>query len=90
MFPGTSRRLRLITECAADNRSATGAKRPKALCDGANVPGDFGSRYGLDHCNFAHDSKVKRLTIKCRDLGIARLGISHQYSAPELAWPCVF
>ena len=47
------------------------------------------SRYGLDHCDFAHDSKVKRLTIKSH-LGIARLGISHQYSAPELAWPCIY
>ena len=36
------------------------------------------------------NSKVKRLTIEYRDLGIVPLGISHQYSAPELAWPCIY
>jgi hypothetical protein len=45
---------------------------------------------GLIIATLLNDSKVKRVTIEHRDLGVARLGISHQYLAPELVWPCVY
>jgi hypothetical protein len=73
------------------NGPPQGKTKRRHLCDGANVPGDLGSEVrGLMPATLLNDSKVKQLTIDYRDSALRSWEISRQYSAPEMAWPCIY